>query len=365
MVDFADKVVALVGRLNSMSHRLAAAELARLGGAARRGLVRRADVAIVGRGAHVLLRSGRLERILAEADALGLACVSENAFLAAAGHRTPPDPANRTIPVEIMARRAGLDAHTARILELFDVIEPVEGNCGFQDLVAAKEVARLCAEGVALADIVAGAVALGPGAPLSAVKLARSRSGALVMRIGDGYADLDGQLRLPMPDAGNPSADEMFEAAEIAEDAGDWVTAERHYRRAVDHDGGDQSAAFNLANALRRSGAWRRGTDLSAARAGDRSRLRRGLVQPRRIPRRRRRSRRCQGESGEGARHRRRLRRCALQSRPAPLRGRRLRPRARVLGALPDLGPAKRMGREGAPRHGRLPPPRQARPLSR
>ena len=250
MVDFADKVVALVGRLNSMSHRLAAAELARLGGAARRGLVRRADVAIVGRGAHVLLRSGRLERILAEADALGLACVSENAFLAAAGHRTPPDPANRTIPVEIMARRAGLDAHTGRILELFDLIEPVEGNCGFQDLVATKEVARLCAEGVALADIVAGAVALGPGAPLSAVKLARSPSGALVMRIGDGYADLDGQLRLPMPDAGNHSADEMFEAAEIAEDAGDWVTAERHYRRAVDHDGGDQSAAFNLANAL-------------------------------------------------------------------------------------------------------------------
>ena len=70
------------------------------------------------------------------------------------------------------------------------------------------------------------------------------------MRIGEGYADLDGQLRLPMPDAGNPTADELFEAAEIAEDAGEWASAERHYRRALDLDGGDQGAAFNLANAL-------------------------------------------------------------------------------------------------------------------
>ena len=115
---------------------------------------------------------------------------------------------------------------------------------------AAKEVARLCAEDVALADIVAGAAALGPGAHLSEVKLARSPSGAVVMRIGDGYADLDGQLRLPMPDAGNPAADELFEDAEIAEDAGAWATAERHYRRALDLDDGDQSAAFNLANTL-------------------------------------------------------------------------------------------------------------------
>ena len=250
MVDFAGKVIALVGRLASMSHGMAAAEIARRGGTARRGLARGADVAVVGHGAHTLLRSGRLDRMLAKADALGLACLSENALLAAAGLRAPPDAANRTIPLEILARRAELDPRTARILVLFDVIEPVEGNCGFQDLVAAKEVARLCAEDVALADIVAGAAALGPGAHLSQVKLARAPSGAVVMRIGEGYADLDGQLRLPMPDAGNPTADELFEAAEIAEDAGEWASAERHYRRALDLDGGDQGAAFNLANAL-------------------------------------------------------------------------------------------------------------------
>ncbi len=250
MVEFKGKVVALVGRLGSMSHRLAAAEIARRGGSARRGLARGADVAIVGHGAHTLLRSGRLERILAKADSLGLDCHSENAFLAAAELGSPPEATNRTIPLEVLARRAELDARTARILALFDVIEPVDGSCGFQDLVAAKEVARLCAEDVALADVVAGAAELGPGAHLSEVRLARAPSGAVVMRIGDGYAELDGQLRLPMPDAGNPTADELFEAAEIAEDAGDWPAAERHYRRALDLDDGDQSAAFNLANAL-------------------------------------------------------------------------------------------------------------------
>ena len=251
MVDLAGKVAALVGRLASMSHRLAAAEIERLGGSARRGLARGADVAIVGHGAHAILRSGRLPRMLAEADARGVVCLSENAFLVAVGLRSPPEGAPRTIPLDILGRRAGLDDSSVRILALFDVIEPVEGLCGFHDLAAAKEVARLCAEGIALAEVVAGAVALGPGTLLSDVKLARSPSGAVVMRIGDSYADLDGQLRLPMPDAGNPSADELFEAAEIAEDEGDWVAAERHYRRALDLDGGDQSAAFNLANALR------------------------------------------------------------------------------------------------------------------
>jgi hypothetical protein len=250
MVDFKGKVVALVGRLGSMSHRMATAEIARRGGSARRGLARGADMAIVGHGAHILLRSGRLERMLIKADALRLDCLSENAFLAAVEVGSPPETTNRTIPLEVLARQAGLDARTARFLALFDVIEPVEGNCGFQDLVAAKEVARLCAENVALADIVAGAAELGPGAHLSEVRLARTSSGAVVMQIGNGYAELDGQLRLPLPDAGNPTADELFEAAEIAEDAADWVAAERHYRRALDLDDGDQSAAFNLANTL-------------------------------------------------------------------------------------------------------------------
>ena len=138
MVDFADKLVALVGRLTSMSHRQASAEIVRFGGSARRGLARGAAVAVVGHGAHTLLRSGRLERMLAKADALGVRCLSENGFLAAVGMGPSPDAANRTIPVEILSRRTGLDSGTARILEMFDIIEPVEENCGFQDLAAAE-----------------------------------------------------------------------------------------------------------------------------------------------------------------------------------------------------------------------------------
>jgi tetratricopeptide (TPR) repeat protein len=77
------------------------------------------------------------------------------------------------------------------------------------------------------------------------------------MRWGDQVADLSGQLRLPLPEPESPSVDDLFEAAELAEEARDLARAERLYRRCVDLDHTDPGAAFNLANLLRAQGRHR------------------------------------------------------------------------------------------------------------
>ena len=63
-------------------------------------------------------------------------------------------------------------------------------------------------------------------------------------------ADLSGQLRLPLPEPESHSVDDLFEAAELAEEARDLARAERLYRRCVGLDRTDPGASFNLANLL-------------------------------------------------------------------------------------------------------------------
>jgi tetratricopeptide (TPR) repeat protein len=97
-----------------------------------------------------------------------------------------------------------------------------------------------------------------PQRHLSQVRLARSRDDGIVLKIGDRAADLDGQMQLPMPLADrNPSVDEIFEAAEIAEQEGDLAAAEAGYRRCLDLERDDPTTAFNLANVLRDQGRLR------------------------------------------------------------------------------------------------------------
>jgi tetratricopeptide (TPR) repeat protein len=147
-----------------------------------------------------------------------------------------------------------------RILMLYDVLQPCDGACSFRDLIAAREVARLLGEGLALAEIVRSAERLaragqgGEDHPLARLKLVRDERGRLARRIGDAYAELDGQIRLSLPRADNPSVDEVFDAAEEAEQAGDLATAATLYRRSVGMDPRDPIAPFNLANVLREQG---------------------------------------------------------------------------------------------------------------
>jgi tetratricopeptide (TPR) repeat protein len=162
------------------------------------------------------------------------------------------------VRLEQLPERSGLDPGVVRVLVLYDIVQPQGGECGFRDLIGAREVARLLGEGLTLPEIVRSAESLGcarEGAQaLTRLKLVCDESGRLARRIGAAVAELDGQLRLPLPYADNPSADEVFDAAEEAEQSGDLATAALLYRRCVSMDAHDPIAPFNLANVLRELG---------------------------------------------------------------------------------------------------------------
>ena len=244
-----------IGRFAALPRRAAVAAVESAGGTVRRGLSRRTDIAVIGHGAAALIASGALGAKLRRAHQLSVRCISEDTFLGDAGLADAPD-VPHTIGEAALADQAGLDRETIRLLALFDVVTVVDGHIGFRDLVAAKEVARVLAEGTALAEIITGAETLrgrGAGPRLAEVRLTRSGGGVIGLDVGGAIADLDGQMRLSLAEGGNPTLDDLYEAAETAEAEGDWVAAVAIYRRCLDLDRRDPTTPFNLANALRES----------------------------------------------------------------------------------------------------------------
>lgn len=187
-------------------------------------------------------------------------------FLEALDLVEPRPTAPSVVSLEDLPEKTGLDLETLRLLVLFDVIQAHLNQCSFQDLVAAREVARLLREGASLGHIIEGvkSATLHAGnasaatqqidQPLARLKLVSDEYGKIVNQIGGIVADLDGQMRLPLPDADNPTIDELFEAAEEAEWHGEFSVATTLYQRCIRLDRHDPIAPFNLANVLREQG---------------------------------------------------------------------------------------------------------------
>jgi hypothetical protein len=260
VIDLADKIVSVIGRFAKVPNALVAQEIERRGGIVRRGLPHRAALVAIGRRSLTQLADGRLQGKLARAEQIGALCLSENALLRMLDLAPAPPPAGAgAIRLEELPARTGLDPALVRLLVLYDIVQPCGEECSFRDLIAAREVARLLGDGVGLAEIVRSAEPGRSGEgddhhPLARLKLVCDASGRLARRIGDAFAELDGQLRIALPHADNPSADEVFDAAEEAEQAGDLATAATLYRRCVSMDQRDPIAPFNLANVLREQG---------------------------------------------------------------------------------------------------------------
>ena len=260
MTELAGKIVSLIGRFARMPNALVAQEVERRGGIVRRGLPPRTALVALGRGSLKQLADGRLEAKLARAERIGARCLSENALLRELDLLPPLAADAGAIRLDDLPARTGLEPRVVRLLELFDIIQPCGAECSFRDLIGAREAARLLGEGLALADIVRGTERLGRAGedsdahPLARLKLACDDSGRLARRIGEAFAELDGQLRLALPYVDNPSVDELFDAADEAEQAGDLATAAMLYRRCISMDQRDPIAPFNLANVLREQG---------------------------------------------------------------------------------------------------------------
>lgn len=229
-----NRTVATIGRLGALTWTEAAAKIAAAGASLRRGVSRRTDLVVVGHGAHELLANGRLGRRLAQVPA-GAKLISENALWRLLGLRPALSPAERPFSLEQIAQQTKVPLETARLLALFDVLETdLDGRGAFRDLVAGRTVANRLAEGATLAEILAAF---------------HRRHGADLVHAGPALAG-DDQIRLPLPDAGNPSADELFEAAYMAEEDGALDVAEGLYRKCLHAERRDPTAAYNLANVL-------------------------------------------------------------------------------------------------------------------
>jgi tetratricopeptide (TPR) repeat protein len=259
VVDLADKIVSVIGGFAQVPNARVAQEVARRGGVVRRGLPQRTAIVAIGRRSVAQLADGRLQAKLARAEQIGAECLSESALLRMLDLLPTPRAAGTgAVRLDQLPERSGLDPAVVRLLVLYDIVQPWGGECGFRDLIGAREVARLLGEGLGLADIVRSAERLGCAGEgvhrLARLRLVCEEGGRLARRIGDTVAELDGQMRLALPYADNPSVDEVFDAAEEAEQCGDLATAASLYRRCVNMDAHDPIAPFNLANVLREQG---------------------------------------------------------------------------------------------------------------
>jgi len=248
--------VATLGRPSCLPIERIADEIARRGGALTRRLTQ-ADGVVVGYGARVRLAT--LETTLDAIQRRGQWCLSERGLLRALGlvGGTESDDSRRMGQDELL-RHAGLARGALRLLVLFDVIDGDAESFAFRDLVAARQVRRLIEGGVGLGEIIDAVVVSRqrrPGDPILAhLRLSLSSDGELVRIFGSHIAESDGQFRLPLDDAGNPSLDALFEQGAAAEGLCRWREAEAIYRRILAIAPRDGIAAFNLGNALREQG---------------------------------------------------------------------------------------------------------------
>jgi tetratricopeptide (TPR) repeat protein len=247
----------ILGALEAFPRRLAAREVRARGGELRHGLSRRTKFAVLGHGLIDAASAASIEARLGEARKAGALLLSENAFLRLLGLADAPDSA-RDLSSRQVADQSGLDRETFERLRLFDAFESPDEPFAFRDLVAARQYAKLAADGVGWLDLVRAARSrslAGAGGGVSNVRLRRS-GGDVMMESGTALSDLSGQLRLALPGGGTDPADRLFERAREAEEAEDWERAATLYRRCVEIEPKDPDVAFNLSHVLLKKGEW-------------------------------------------------------------------------------------------------------------
>ena len=186
----------IIGGLEAFPRRLAARAIKARGGDLRRGLSRQTKFAVFG---HLLTQgapsAGKIEGRIEEARKRGASLLSENTFLRLLGLAKPSE-TTRDLSVRQLLDQSGLDRDSFERLGLFDVFETAEPPFGFRDLVAARQYARLQAEGVDWLGIVRAVRSRRLAAPdggVASVRLERSGD-AVLMQEGATLSELSGQL---------------------------------------------------------------------------------------------------------------------------------------------------------------------------
>ncbi|MCD6073506.1 MAG: hypothetical protein K0Q70_389 [Rhodospirillales bacterium] len=253
--------IAIIGRLERAPWRRVAYELGRRRLAVQRHLSAKVRWAVVGHGATISLRSGRLAAFLAEADRLGIKVLSEHGFLRELGLLSAPRGEPKTYSARDIWRQSGLRPETIRLLTLFDVIDCQDDRYSFRDLKGARMFHEWAAD-KAMEDAICGALDLHR----------QLRFAKHLVELDLRLADPD-HPELPLGDEPQPF-DEVWENAVAAWSDAAIEEALASFRRCSQMRPKDAGCLVNLAMALERAGdidqardLLRRATLLEPARA--------------------------------------------------------------------------------------------------
>jgi tetratricopeptide (TPR) repeat protein len=169
--------------------------------------------------------------------------------------KAAPDTLTRTYSSDQLAALSGLPQSRIEDLVRLGILDEREGLFGFRELAAARQVAKLLADGVLLSGLIKSLHQIRkwlPDAGLANLPLA-SEGASLFIDQAQGRTDTKGQFILAVESSSlDPEA--LFCEAQDCEEAGDKSAAERHYRTLMKIDPSDAAPAFNLGNLLRLNG---------------------------------------------------------------------------------------------------------------
>jgi tetratricopeptide (TPR) repeat protein len=252
--DYRGLTVSIIGAPERVPIQRIRRELERRGAVLMRRIVYDTGLTVIAHGAVGRLVSGSLDGILARAG-LRSALLTEHQFLRELDLLDPLPEKRREYERAAFSRLSRLPPKEQMWLELFDVIEPIDGFFDFPDVVLARQVRSLLDAGLALPAIIGAVIGFRHAAARDAFgqigNLVQLPSGEIVVRMGAWLAEIDGQLRLPIEEHPPPVTGELYDLAEAAEQVGDWAGAERLYRRCIQADPNDALSHYNCANALR------------------------------------------------------------------------------------------------------------------
>lgn len=241
----------ILGTLSAFPRRLAAREVARQGGVLRGAAARNLTHIVFGRSLLDRLSAEELEARADKARATGAVLLSENGFRRELGliRRAQDASVSRGSLIE----QSKLSGRVIDMLSLFDAFEQDSEPYAFRDVILARKYAKLVVSGTSWADIARSVHRAGKVASLTAWVL-HGEGREIYRKDGDQLSELDGQGLLPFEADEGFDADELFAAAEAAEQNGDAAEAAELYQRYLALVPGDPVAAFNRANALRAAG---------------------------------------------------------------------------------------------------------------
>lgn len=252
-MDLADRVVALYGRFSPGVREALQQAIARAGGQVARDLTSRSDVLVVGSLAATLIDSGALAARIAAAEARGVAVMGERAFARAVAGKAAAVAA--TLPLSTALAQTALTPADAAVLAAFDLIELSGDACRFGDAGVIRSAADLIAQGRSLGDAVRILARARDLAPAGRRKIVLTSAGEAALQWDEGRTTLEGQGVLAL-DEDHATVDDLFEAAALAEAAGDQDEAARLYDLCARADRGDAIAPYNYGNIRLAQGAY-------------------------------------------------------------------------------------------------------------